>query len=87
MNSGHRQSSSEHWGRTRTPPVIHEHWLQLATLAVAVLCPITFGIWLRWEGVGLSVPMSNIGSLLAPLVFAVAGLGRYQFLRCNCREG
>jgi hypothetical protein len=56
--------------------LIHKNSLQLASFAVAVLCLTTFGIWLRWEGVSLSVPVSNIASLLAPLAFAAAIIER-----------
>ena len=64
-------------GVARGPrPWIHENWLQLAVFAVAVSCLIAFGIWLRWEGVSLSIPVSNIASLLAPLVFAAAVIER-----------
>jgi hypothetical protein len=55
---------------------IHENRLQLATFAVAILCLITFGIWLRWEGVSLSIPVTNIANLLAPFVFAAAIIER-----------
>jgi hypothetical protein len=55
---------------------IYDNRLQLATFAVAVLCLMTFGIWLRWEGVSLSIPVTNIANLLAPLVFAAAVIER-----------
>ena len=64
-------------GFARTPRAwIYENRLQVTTFAVAILCLITFGIWLRWEGVSLSIPVTNIANLLAPLVFAAAVIER-----------
>lgn len=50
--------------------------LQLAAFIVAALCLITFALWLRWEGISLSVPVTNITGLLAPLAFAAAIIER-----------
>jgi len=55
---------------------IYQNRLQLATFAVAVLCLTTFGVCLRWECVSLSIPVTNIANLLAPLVFAAAVIER-----------
>ena len=55
---------------------IRRNSLLLASFMVVILGLTTFAIWLRWEGVGLSVKVSNIASLLAPLVFAAAIIER-----------
>lgn len=55
---------------------IRRNSLLLASFSVAILALTAFAIWLRWEGVGLSVQVSNIASLLAPLVFAAAVIER-----------
>ena len=55
---------------------IRRNSLPLASFIVVILALTTFAIWLRWEGVGLSVKVSNIASLLAPLVFAAAIIER-----------
>lgn len=55
---------------------LYKNSVLLASFAVALLCLTTFAIWLRWEGIGLSVQVSNIASLLAPLVFAAAVIER-----------
>jgi hypothetical protein len=55
---------------------IRENWLQLAAFTLALLWLVIFAVWLRWEGVSLSLQVSNIASLLAPLVFAAAVIER-----------
>lgn len=55
---------------------IRQNWLQLAAFTLALLCLVIFAVWLRWEGVSLSLQVSNIASLLAPLVFAAAVIER-----------
>ena len=55
---------------------IRRNSLLLASFVVAILALTAFAIWLHWEGVGLSVQVSNIASLLAPLVFAAAVIER-----------
>jgi hypothetical protein len=50
--------------------------LQLAAFIVAALCLISFALWLRWEGISLSVQVTNIAGLLAPLAFAAAVIER-----------
>lgn len=49
---------------------------QLLAFGLAVVCIAAFGIWLRWENLTLSVQVSSIASLLAPLAFAAAVLER-----------
>lgn len=55
---------------------IRRNSLLLASFIVAILALTAFAIWLHWEGIGLSVQVSNIASLLAPLVFAAAVIER-----------
>ena len=55
---------------------IRRNSLLLASFVVAILALTAFAIWLHWEGVGLSVQVSNMASLLAPLVFAAAVIER-----------
>lgn len=55
---------------------IRRNSLLLASFIVAILALTAFAVWLHWEGVGLSVQVSNIASLLAPLVFAAAVIER-----------
>jgi len=77
MNSVAVANPFQGTGVVRGPrPWIRENWLQIATFAVAIFCLVSFRLWLRWEGVSLSVPMANIAGLVAPLVFAAAVIER-----------
>jgi len=49
---------------------------QLLAFGLAFVCLAAFAIWLRWENLALSVQVSNITSLLAPLAFAAAVIER-----------
>jgi hypothetical protein len=48
----------------------------LVSGVLAAVGLVVFGIWLRWENLVFTIQISNLASLLAPLVFAAAVIER-----------
>lgn len=56
--------------------VVVKNWPLLVSGALGLLGLVIFGIWLRWDNLSLTVQVTNLANLLAPLVFAAAVIER-----------
>jgi len=55
---------------------VTKNWPLLFSGALALLVVVTFHIWLQWDNLSLTVQVTNLANLLAPLAFAAAVIER-----------
>src|SRR5580692_10193312 len=57
-------------------PSITKNWLLFTAGTLALLGVIVFRAFLNWDAIGLTVKLTDLSNLLAPLVFAAAVIER-----------
>jgi hypothetical protein len=57
-------------------PFVKKSWPLLATIALAVIGVVIFRVFLNWNNLNLTVKVSDLAGLLAPLAFAATVIER-----------